>query len=293
MSHKFLLQFLFSGFLAGKAKTLHLVASLMLVAYVGLGVCLRLWQTRLIFFPSSVVSVTPIAANLAYQEVLISVASEELYSWWIAAEQPNAPVVLYLHGNGSNLGDLLHQAVLFHQLGLSVLLLDYRGYGRSLGAFPSEISVYEDGKAAWRYLTQQRHIAPEQIFVYGHSLGGAIAIELASRYPNMAGVIVESSFTSMAAMVDELFPYQIFPKRWILTQHFDSLSKVRSLQVPILLIHGTSDQIIPVTMSEELFQVAPEPKVLLIIEGGKHHDLSRVGKAQYSQGLLNFINFAL
>jgi len=172
----------------------------------------------------------------------------------------SAPVLLYLHGNSSNIGDAVHRADLLHQLGMSVLLIDYRGYGKSTGPFPNETRLYEDAEAAFHYLIHRRNIAPANIFVYGHSLGGAIAIELAVRHPQMAGAILEATFTSMEEMLDYVIPYQIFPKDWILTQKFASLTKVRSLQIPILFIHGMEDKTIPVQMSRTCSPPRQHPK---------------------------------
>jgi pimeloyl-ACP methyl ester carboxylesterase len=197
--------------------------------------------------------------------------------------------LLYFHGNGSNIGDNVHRASRFHQLGLSVLLIDYRGYGKSSGPFPNESLVYEDAEAAWTYLTQQRRIAPKNIFLYGHSLGGAIAIEMAVRHPDIAGIIVEGAFTSIRAVVDEVSLYRLFPVDLILTQQFDSLAKVRSLQMPILFIHGTADEIIPVKMSQELYQAAPEPKQLLLVPDAGHNDTAELGGIRYLQTIREFI----
>jgi pimeloyl-ACP methyl ester carboxylesterase len=124
--------------------------------------------------------------------------TSQIHGWWVPASATSeAPVWLFLHGNGSNVGDEVKRAFWFHQLGFSSLLIDYRGYGRSPGNFPTESSVYEDVEAAWNYLTQLRQIPPEKIFVYGHSLGGAIAIELALQHPEIAGLAVEGTFTAM------------------------------------------------------------------------------------------------
>ena len=148
-------------------------------------------------------------------------------------------VVLYLHGNGSNVGANVEHANRFHRLGLSVFAIDYRGYGKSQGDFPSESQVYEDAQLAWDYLVKLRGVNPHQIYIYGHSLGGAIAIDLAVRHPEAAGLIVEGSFTSTRAMVDfQKGLFWLFPIDWLLTQRFDSLSKVDRLQMPVLLFTG-------------------------------------------------------
>jgi Lysophospholipase len=149
--------------------------------------------------------------------------------------------LLYLHGRGLNIGANITQSYRFRQLGFSVLLIDYRGYGRSQGSFPKESQVYEDAEVAYNYLVKQRQLLPSQILFYGHSMGGAVAIELAIRHPEAAGLIVHNSFTSMVDMVESNAYMRFFPVRLLLTQRFDSLAKVKSLRMPILFVHGIAD----------------------------------------------------
>ncbi len=159
-----------------------------------------------------------------------------MYGWWISSQGKRLGTILYLHGNSDNIGGNVDRAYQFAQMGFSVLLVDYRGYGKSQGDFPSEKQVYADARAMWDYLTQQRKIKPEQIIIYGHSLGGAIALDLAaSKQPKAAGAIVQNSFTSMSAMADRRWWYKIVPISLLLTQKFDSLSKVPSLRIPVSL----------------------------------------------------------
>jgi uncharacterized protein len=256
--------------------------------YLGICLLLRLGQTRLMFFPDSLLRSTPAKHDLVYQDVWLSVNTQQVHGWWIPSSDLS-PVLLYLHGNGSNNGDGVDLAAAFHQLGLSVLLLDYRGYGKSDRIFPNETRVYEDAEAAWNYLTHEQKIIPENIFVYGHSLGGAIAIELATKHPEMAGLIVTGTFTSIRNIVNLNSLLQIFPLNWLLTQHFDSIAKIKSLQVPLLIIHGTADEVIPVAMGQKLYAAAPEPKQLVVIPGGDHNNLFRVGGQQYLSNLQQFI----
>jgi uncharacterized protein len=198
-------------------------------------------------------------------------------------------VVLYLHGNGSNVGANVEHANRFHGLGLSVFLIDYRGYGKSQGDFPSESRVYEDAQQAWDYLVKQRGINPNQIYIYGHSLGGAIAIDLAVRQPDAAGLIVEGSFTSVRAMVDFQKPlFRVFPIDFLLAQRFDSLSKVDRLQMPVLFIHGTADSVVPAEMSKKMFDAAPEPKQLYMVPNGGHNNAAQIGGAEYLRVVSKF-----
>ncbi|MEG4816308.1 alpha/beta fold hydrolase [Microcoleus sp. K5-D4] len=199
-------------------------------------------------------------------------------------------VVLYLHGNASNVGANVEHAYRFHRLGLSVFVMDYRGYGKSQGGFPSESQVYEDAQLAWDYLVKKRGINPNQIYLYGHSLGGAIAIDLAVRHPEAAGLIVEGSFTSTRAMVNfQKGLFWMFPIDLLLTQRFDSLSKVDRLQMPVLFIHGTADNVVPVEMSKKMFEAAPEPKQLYIVPDGGHTNVAQIGGAEYLQILSQFL----
>ncbi|WP_242728661.1 alpha/beta fold hydrolase [Microcoleus vaginatus] len=199
-------------------------------------------------------------------------------------------VVLYLHGNASNVGANVEHAYRFHRLGLSVFVMDYRGYGKSQGDFPSESQVYEDAQLAWDYLVKQRGINPNQIYIYGHSLGGAIAIDLAVRHPEAAGLIVEGSFTSTRAMVNfQKGLFWMFPIDFLLTQRFDSLSKVDRLQMPVLFIHGNADNVVPVEMSKKMFEAAPEPKQLYIVPEGGHTNVAQIGGAEYLQILSQFL----
>lgn len=265
------------------------VSAILATTYLGVCVFLRLAQNRLIFFPSPTLANTPAILKLSYEEIWIPVGGEKIHGWWIPAATAKALTVLFLHGNASNNGDGIYRAFRFHQLGLSVLLVDYRGYGRSEGYFPNETRVYEDAQSAWNYLTQTRQIPPEQIILYGHSLGGAIAIDLAVRYPDISGIIVESSFTSMRDMVNFIGADRIFPTDWLLTHQFDSLTKVRSLQMPILVIHGSSDRVIPVEMSYKLFAAAPDPKKLSIVPNAGHDNIAQIGEQRYLTTLDRFI----
>lgn len=268
--------------------------SLGLIAIAYISACLYLFwqQKRFIFFPSATIETTPAAFNLLYQEVWLPVTTksgkiERLHGWWIPGK--GEQTVIYLHGNGINIGANIAHAYRFHQLGFSILIFDYRGYGRSEGNFPTEAQVYEDAETAWHYLVEERGIAPKDIFIYGHSLGGAIAINLAVQHPDAAGLIVESSFTSIGEMVDKMGNYRIFPTRIILHQHFDSIKKVPNLKMPILFIHGVVDRLIPYQMSQKLFAAAPEPKQLFLVPEGGHNNVADMAGGKYLEMIQNFV----
>ncbi|MGB3535761.1 MAG: alpha/beta fold hydrolase [Microcoleaceae cyanobacterium] len=265
-----------------------------------LACCVLLFgQSRFIFFPSRDLTTTPEDVNLSYQDVWLPVCSNQnstefIHGWWIPSSQDsNQPVMIHLHGNSSNIGANLGHAQQFHQMGLSVLLIDYRGFGQSTPRIPSEKVVYQDAEAAWNYLVNQKEINPEKIFIFGHSLGGAIAINLATKYPQIAGLIVESSFTSMGDMADYQGKYGMFPIHWLLQQRFASIEKVNQLKMPILFTHGTADTVVPVEMSEALYAAATEPKQLLIVEEADHNNVRQVGEMQYFNTIQEFIQQTL
>jgi pimeloyl-ACP methyl ester carboxylesterase len=286
------------------SKSLIAVGAVLTIAYAAASWFLFAKQSKFIFFPTRAIETTPEALQLKYQDVWLPVPTktgdpEYVHGWWIPASNtpPNPPlargVVLYLHGNGLNIGANVEHANRFHQLGLSVLLVDYRGYGQSKGNFPSESQVYEDVKIAWDYLVKERGIQPQKIYIYGHSLGGAIAIDLAVRHPEAGALIVEGSFTSTRQMVDfQKGLFWMFPIDFLLTQRFDSISKVDRLQMPVLFIHGTSDTVVPVEMSRQLFDAAPEPKQLYIVPDAGHNNVAQFAGTPYLQKVRQFLEAA-
>ena len=245
---------------------------------VGYGlVCLTLYfqQQRLMFFPRRQLEHTPALYDLAHEEVWIPIFGEKqkaeaIHGWWIPAHQPDAPVMLYLHHNGINIGANVSQALQFHELGYSVFLFDYRGFGQSPGNFPNETQVYQDAQIAWDYLTQQREIAPQEIVIYGHSIGSAVAVDLAAQHPEAGALIIQSALTSMHDMTKRFGIYWLFPVDLLLTQRFESIAKIRSVRMPVLVLVGTADIQIPVSMGERLHEAAPEFKQLVVIQGGGH-----------------------
>jgi len=245
-------------------------------------------QRRLMFFPTAPLTPTPAELGIDYETVSIPVAGAQLHGWWLPSAQLG-PTLLYLHGNSENISaNLTRAAGMRERLGVSVLLADYRGYGASAGPFPSEQRLYADARAMAAFL-QQRGIPPEQIVIYGHSIGGAIAIDLATTLPTALGLVVESSFTSMAAMARFAGYGRWVPVNWVLHQRFNSVGKLPSLTLPLLLIHGTADTAVPATMSEDLYAVASPPKQLWLIPEGDHADLVTVGGDAYFQRLADFL----
>jgi len=172
-----------------------------------------------------------------------------------------------------------------------VLLIDYRGYGKSTGGPPSEQTLYEDAEAAWRFLIERKAVSAKRAVIYGHSLGGAVAIDLAARHPEAAALIVESTFTSMAD-VARTREYRLFPVYMLLTQRFESVDKARGLKMPTLLIHGTRDDIVPYRMSEALYEALSGPKLLQLIPEGDHGNNDLIAPMLYRQATSELMHLA-
>jgi uncharacterized protein len=253
-------------------RSLILGTGLLLAAYGGACAFLFLRQNHLVYTPTALVQ-KPAVTELPYQEVWLPSPGptdpKSLYGWWIPAAAQSRGVVLYFHGAGHNLNSYKGDLQALHRRGFSVFAIDYRGYGLSQGSFPSEAQLYEDARSAWSYLTQQRQIPPKQIYIFGVSLGGAVAIELARQQPDAAALIVVSSFTSMQDQISSL-GFGIFPLDLLLTQRFESLQKLPAVRVPLLLAHGSADRYVPPWMGQKLYDAAAQPKRLLLFPGIDH-----------------------
>jgi uncharacterized protein len=254
------------------------------VSYFLIGLGLYLGQKRFIFVPTKPYEKMPEVLGLRSQSIQIPLPDEpngQLHGWFLEHPKPIA-TLLYLHGNGHNIGSNINQAKRLYDQGFSVLLIDYRGYGQSDGS-PSEQGVYADAEAAWQYMVTQRQVNPKSIVLYGHSLGGAIATNLATHHPEALALVVHSSFTSMPAMASRQWYSRLFFPYLVLNQRFDSIAKVPNLQVPTLWIHGTADRLIPPEMSEELLRSAPAnlKKQLILIPDAGHNN----GDLFWNQGL--------
>ena len=274
------------------SRRIRWTVSLLVLAYFL--ACTYMWamQRQYIFKPTVQLQTTPERLGLKFEEFHIPSGSGSahgnLFAWWLPAENSDAPNMLYLHGNERNIGAAfeLERAARLHAMGYNLLVFDYRGYGKSTGGEPSEDKVYQDAEAAWSFLVQQCGKAAKQTFIYGHSLGSAIAIELATHHPEASGVITESSFTDMVEMGKRDFPY--LPVDQILNQRFDSMSKIGKLKIPLLLIHGTWDGRVPYQMSQQLFANAPQPKFIKLIEGGEHSNNDIIAPIEYRAAVTEF-----
>jgi uncharacterized protein len=206
----------------------------------------------------------------------------KLHGLWLPQADASAPVLLYLHGARYDVRGSAPRMRRMHELGFSVLGIDYRGFGRSTKGLPSEQMAAEDAHAAWSWLVTQHPQARR--FIFGHSLGGAIAVQLATEVSDETGLIVEGSFTSIADVVST-FRWGWLPVSPFITQRFDAVSRVAEVGSPLLVVHGSDDSLIPPMLGQGLYDRAREPKRFVLVEGGSHHSTNAVGQRQYRQAL--------
>jgi uncharacterized protein len=196
----------------------------------------------------------------------------------INGDSKDKPVLLYLHGARWNVVGSAWRIERMRELGFTIVALDYRGFGKSDAEPPSESKAYEDAQAAWNWIAQTYPNQPRYIF--GHSLGGAIAIELATRVSDENGTMVEGTFTSIPDVFSTL-KWGWLPVSWLISQRFDSEKKVASIGSPLLVVHGSEDRLISPALGRRLFEAAQEPKRFVLVEGGSHHNTNGLGQAQY------------
>lgn len=213
----------------------------------------------------------------------------KLHGLWLPADvkQPGwngaqAPLLLYLHGARWNVTGSAPRIRRMQELGFSVLAIDYRGFGKSSPDLPSETMAQEDARAAWDWLAAQQPGQPRYIF--GHSLGGAVAIDLASKVDDEAGTIVEGTFSSIADVVGTM-KWGWLPLGYLITQPFDSMEKVGRLGSPLLVVHGGDDSTIPPELGRKLYAAARQPKSFVLVDGGSHYNTNSLGQSQYRVAL--------
>jgi len=255
-------------------------------SYSLLVVVVYFMQGRMLYLaevPGRTLTMTPTDVGMDFQDVSIATTDGvTLHGWFIAGR--SSQVLLFFHGNAGNISHRLDSIRQFQDLGLSVLIIDYRGYGQSEGR-TTERGIYRDADAAWRYLIEGRGIAASDIVIFGRSLGGSAASWLAARHQPLA-LIVESSFTSVPDVAQELYPW--LPVRWLTTLSHATGDYVRDVRSPILIIHSREDDIIPFHHGEDIFAAANEPRTLLVLRGG-HNDAFLADESTYIEGLRTFL----
>ena len=264
---------------------------------VGYGAIVALafaFQDQLLFQPSSRLLATPDDAGIAYGTVRLDTEDgETLHGWWIPApdvsretspDEPSEHTLLFFHGNAGNISGRLESVQQFHQLGLNVLIVDYRGYGQSTGS-PSEEGLYRDAMACWRHLTGAKGIAPQEIIVFGRSMGGGPATWIAER-EKPGAVILESVFTNVPDVGAHHYPF--LPVRALATNQFDNEARVAEIEAPTLVIHSREDRVVPFELGRQVYEAAAEPKQFLEIQGG-HNDGFMVSSGRYLETIEGFL----
>ncbi|MDO8350525.1 MAG: alpha/beta hydrolase [Gallionella sp.] len=252
------------------------VLILLAAAYGVLLLAVYFFQAHLVFYPEAgrEIIATPEQFGLPYEDLHLKTADGvDLHGWYVPVAQARGTVLL-LHGNAGNISHRLDTLQMFHRLGYSTLIIDYRGYGNS-GGTPGEEGSYRDGEAAWRYLTGQRRIPPCRIVVFGESLGGAVAAWLSARHKPGA-LVIASGFTSVPELGQQLYPY--LPMRWLAHIHYNTRENLRAVAAPVLIAHSPEDDIVPFEHGRALFAAAHSPKQFLELAGGHNegHIFTRV-----------------
>lgn len=258
---------------------------LLVLVYSGAAAWLYIQQDSMIFLPhipTREIVQTPASIGLEFEDLTITTSDEERVHAWFIPNNKSKTVILVCHGNAGNISHRLDTLRRFHDIGLNVLLFDYRGFGQSTGV-PGEQGTYLDAQAAWGYLIDKGFSA-EQIVIFGRSLGGGVATELASQQ-DAAAVILESTFTSVPDRGAELYPW--LPVQLLARTHYNNLAKVSRINSPLLVLHSVSDELIPFHHGRQLFQAAKEPKEFYTLNGD-HNDGWRMENG-YNQVIASFL----
>jgi len=261
----------------------------LLVLYVVFCLLLFVFQRRFVYMGTRGYVATPADYGLTYEDLRLTTSDgETIVAWWVPVDGAKG-TILFFHGNGGNLSHRGQTFAALHRLGYAVLMIDYRGYGDSSGS-PSEAGLYRDAEAAWAYLVNQRGIPASQIILFGRSLGGGVAVEMATRY-RPGGLVVESSFTNLAAVGKANFGFLV-PVDLILQEDFASVDKVGEIGCPKLFIHARDDGLIPLAIGRTLYEAAAEPKEFMETPGGHNTGGFLAGK-EYATRLARFMDEAL
>ena len=243
-------------------------------------------QPHMVFFPIKELRGAPGSWGMEYENVTIESLDKtaKLHGWYIPAKGATK-TLLFFHGNAGNISHRGESIQIFHNLGLNVFIIDYRGYGSSTGE-PSEKGIYDDARSAWQYLTQTRAVPASDIIIFGRSLGGVVAAQLASQV-NAAGLILESIFSSAKEVANHLMP--VMSRLVYLRFSFDAVNTVKKVNFPLLVLHSPADDIIPYKFGKKVFAAGNEPKTFFEMKGD-HNGGFLESQPEYQQALEKFIN---
>jgi fermentation-respiration switch protein FrsA (DUF1100 family) len=245
---------------------------------------LRWFERANLYSPSRDLPADPGALGLAFEDLDITAADGTKVHAWFVPLEPESPVVIFCHGNAGNISHRLAKLMTLRCAGASVLFFDYRGYGRSSGR-PDEQGTYLDAEAAYRWLADKKKAPADRIVIHGESLGGAVAMELTLRR-RVAGLILESTFTSVVEMCRHVFPF--LPADLVVRFRYDTLSKIPKLSCPVLIMHSPDDDIVPFAMGRRLFETAPVPKTFFEMRGSHNEGFLDTGPA-YQDAIAGFL----
>ena len=250
-----------------------------------------MFEEQFIFFPAGYPegNYSLIPRSLSVQDHWFTTSDGVRLHGWLVRADSGSPVLLFSHGNAGNISHRLDLVRQLHSLGCTVFVYDYRGYGRSEGS-PTEEGVYLDGLAAFDYLSSLDGIDSRRLVLYGRSLGGAVSVDVAT-HRSPAALILESTFSSARDVAAHL--YSFLPARFFLHSKFDSEAKIRSITLPLLVLHGSVDSIIPIALGRKLFNAANPPKEFYEIPGASHNDTHLIGGDLYFQRLRGFLDTTL
>ncbi len=241
------------------------------------------FEDRFIFFPARRLVGTPADAGLAYEDVRFG-PEGRLHGWFVPGDGPLT--LLWLHGNAGNVSHRVGMIrTLRRSLGASIFIFDYSGYGLS-GGRPSERATADDARAALAYLRGRAEVDQGRVVYFGKSLGAAVAVELAAEEPPHR-LVAQSAFTSIGDMARLHYPF--LPLGLLLTTRYDTLARIAEVNAPVLVVHGSRDEIAPVAHARRLYEAARDPKRLLIVEGAGHNDVLEAGGAGYLDALREFV----
>ncbi|NIP24846.1 MAG: alpha/beta fold hydrolase [Phycisphaerae bacterium] len=256
------------------------------VAYWGMGIILYIMQPHFLYCPVREVVYTPEELGMDFEDVVFKTDDGlSLNGWYIPAENSHM-TVLFCHGNGGNIMHRLDSINIFYNLGLNCFIFDYRGYGSSEGK-PGEEGTYLDVKAAYEWLTKEKKVSPNNIIIFGRSLGGSIAAQLASKVRSRA-LIIESTFTSYVDIGRKFYPYM--PVRWFARFSYRTIDYIRDVRCPVMIIHSRSDDVVPFEFGLELYEAANAPKEFVEIIGS-HNDGFLVSGEVYKKSWTKWLQF--
>jgi len=242
-------------------------------------------EHKFLFFPETTIYETPADYGLSYEEVRYATSDGVSIGAWFVPAKDDAPVMLWCHGNAGNISHRAHNIAHLVPWGISVFIFDYRGFGTSTGAI-TEDGLYEDAASAYRYLIEERGIPARRIAVFGRSLGGPVAVDLASRV-NPPCLVLESTFPNLKDAVGSIYPGMGLDR--MLTMRFAADEKISQVGCPVMFLHGDMDDIIDIDLGRSLFDSAAEPKTFYIIPGALHNDTYEVGGDAYFRAMTDFI----